>query len=200
MLRQSYGERTVAILQEFGQDGLNLAEKYGDDLARIIDNLEPTEAKKTVSLINSYGDEALDLFKEGKGADEVKKIVEGGLSETSYGKSSGKLNWDAIVSKKGETRVDHINRHAVPNNSRETHGVFNGNPIDMVNDAWEQRYLVEPISDGMGGTIYNIPYKNAGYESGYINTGAQMDYITIVTLDESTDLITAFPSFGDYHK
>ena len=123
-----------------------------------------------------------------------------GKVETSYGKSSGKLNWDAIVSKKGETRVDHINRHAVPNNSRETHGVFNGNPIDMVNDAWEQRYLVEPISDGMGGTIYNIPYKNAGYESGYINTGAQMDYITIVTLDESTDLITAFPSFGDYHK
>ena len=125
--------------------------------------------------------------------------VNGGL-ETSYGKSSGKLNWDAIVSKKGETRVDHINRHAVSNNSRETHGVFNGNPIDMVNDAWEQRHLVEPISDGMGGTIYNIPYKNAGYESGYINTGAQMNYITIVTLDESTDLITAFPSFGDYHK
>ena len=130
-----------------------------------------------------------------KAGSEIKKIT-----ETSYGKSSEKLNWDAIVSKKGETRVDHINRHAVPNNSRETHGVFNGNPIDMVNDAWEQRHLVEPISDGMGGTIYNIPYKNAGYESGYINTSAQMDYITIVTLDESTDLITAFPSFGDYHK
>lgn len=120
--------------------------------------------------------------------------------QTSYGKSSEKLNWDAIVSKKGETRVEHIKRHTVQNNSRETHSVFNRNPIDMVNDAWEQRHLVEPISDGMGGTIYNIPYKNAGYESGYINTGAQMDYITIVTLDESTDLITAFPSFGDYHK
>lgn len=120
--------------------------------------------------------------------------------QTSYGKSSEKLNWDAIVSKKGETRVEHIKRHTVQNNSRETHSVFNVNPIDMVNDAWEQRHLVEPISDGMGGTIYNIPYKNAGYESGYINTGAQMDYITIVTLDESTDLITAFPSFGDYHK
>ena len=120
--------------------------------------------------------------------------------QTSYGKSSEKLNWDAIVSKKGETRVEHIKRHTVQNNSRETHSVFNGNTIDMVNDAWEQRHLVEPISDGMGGTIYNIPYKNAGYESGYINTGAQMDYITIVTLDESTDLITAFPSFGDYHK
>ena len=93
--------------------------------------------------------------------DGIKIKVDGG--ETSYGKSSEKLNWDAIVSKKGETRVDHINRHAVPNNTRETHGVFNGNPMDMVDEAWEQRYLVEPISDGMGGTIYNIPYKNAGY-------------------------------------
>ena len=121
-------------------------------------------------------------------------------NDLKAGSEIEKLNWDAIVSKKGETRVEHIKRHMVQNNSRETHSVFNGNPIDMVNDAWEQRHLVEPISDGMGGTIYNIPYKNAGYESGYINTGAQMDYITIVTLDESTDLITAFPSFGDYHK
>ena len=46
---------------------------------RIIDNLEPTEAKKAVSFINSYGDDALEMFKEGKGADEVKKIVEGGI-------------------------------------------------------------------------------------------------------------------------
>ena len=147
-----------------------------------------------------------DVGKAGKGLEGAAKGAEsaaedaGKVVETSYGKSSEKLNWDAIVSKKGETRVEHIKRHTVQNNSRETHSVFNGNPIDMVNDAWEQRHLVEPISDGMGGTIYNIPYKNAGYESGYINTGAQMDYITIVTLDESTDLITAFPSFGDYHK
>ena len=147
-----------------------------------------------------------DVGKAGKGLEGAAKGAEsaaedaGKVVETSYGKSSEKLNWDAIVSKKGETRVEHIKRHTVQNNSRETHSVFNGNPIDMVNDAWEQRNLVEPISDGMGGTIYNIPYKNAGYESGYINTGAQMDYITIVTLDESTDLITAFPSFGDYHK
>ncbi|WP_347993090.1 hypothetical protein, partial [uncultured Eubacterium sp.] len=71
------------ILQELGQDGLNLAGKYGDDLAKIIDNLEPAEAKKAVNLINSYGDEAFDLFKEGKNFNEVKKIVEGGLSETA---------------------------------------------------------------------------------------------------------------------
>ena len=114
--------------------------------------------------------------------------------------SDGKLNWDTIVSKKGENRIDHINRHGVPNMNRATHGVFNGNPVDMVNEAWEQRFLAEPISDGMGGTIYNIPYKNAGYESGYINTGATMDYITIITKENSNELISAFPSFGNYHK
>ena len=80
--RFRYHQRTAVILQEFGQDGLNLAGKYGDDFAKIIDNLEPAEAKKAVNLINSYGDEALYSFKEGKDADEVKKIVEGGLSET----------------------------------------------------------------------------------------------------------------------
>ena len=160
----------------------------------------------TAKGLNGIEAEANKLAKAPKGLDGVTEEAGnlakdvGKIVETSYGKSSEKLNWDAIVSKKGETRVEHIKRHTVQNNSRETHSVFNGNPIDMVNDAWEQRHLVEPISDGMGGTIYNIPYKNAGYESGYINTGAQMDYITIVTLDESTDLITAFPSFGDYHK
>ena len=82
LLSKKYGEKVASILQEFGEDGLKLAEKYGDDLARIIDNLEPTEAKKAVSLINSYGDDALEMFKEGKNFDEVKKVVEGGYKAT----------------------------------------------------------------------------------------------------------------------
>ena len=178
--------------------GLNGIEAEANKLAKAPKGID--------GVTEGAGNLAEDVGKAGKGLEGAAKGAEsaaedaGKVVETSYGKSSEKLNWDAIVSKKGETRVEHIKRHTVQNNSRETHSVFNGNPIDMVNDAWEQRHLVEPISDGMGGTIYNIPYKNAGYESGYINTGAQMDYITIVTLDESTDLITAFPSFGDYHK
>ncbi len=180
------GQGIAGMIEDYGIDGKDIS-------GRTI--LEVLGILASGAQMGAYGNAFANGFAGAVGVSGSE-----GKSETIYGKSSGKLNWDAIVSKKGETRVDHINRHAVPNNSRETHGVFNGNPIDMVNDAWEQRYLVEPISDGMGGTIYNIPYKNAGYESGYINTGAQMDYITIVTLDESTDLITAFPSFGDYHK
>ena len=180
------GQGIAGMIEDYGIDGKDIS-------GRTI--LEVLGILASGAQMGAYGNAFANGFAGAVGVSGSE-----GKSETIYGKSSGKLNWDAIVSKKGETRVDHINRHAVPNNSRETHSVFNGNPIDMVNDAWEQRHLVEPISDGMGGTIYNIPYKNAGYESGYINTGAQMDYITIVTLDESTDLITAFPSFGDYHK
>ena len=109
LLRKDYGERTAAILQEFGEDGLNLAEKYGDDLARIIDNLEQTEAKKAVNLINSYGDEAFDLFKEGKGADEVKKIVEGGCNTINGLKIiDGKVDGKIPLAEYEKYRVDSV--------------------------------------------------------------------------------------------
>ncbi len=160
----------------------------------------------TLSAICKFGDLLVDGMLSKTATDATsnsiieQEVISSDTLKTSYGKSSENLNWDTIVSKKGENRIDHINRHAVPNMNRETHGVFNGNPVDMVNEAWEQRFLAEPISDGMGGTIYNIPYKNAGYESGYINTGATMDYMTIITMENSNDLIAAFPSFGNYHK
>ncbi len=120
--------------------------------------------------------------------------------KTIYIKPNNNLDWIAIVSKKGENRVEHILRHTIPNGNRRSHGVFNGNPITMVNTAWAHRQLISPSSDGMGGTIYNIPYKNAGYESGYINTGATLNYITIITRENSLALITAFPSLGDYQN
>ena len=183
------------MLRKLEQDRKMAVQQQDSGIYYLIGDAIPIQLVIVPKLSKEHNYWLNNLRNDLKAGSEIKKIT-----ETSYGKSSEKLNWDAIVSKKGETRVEHIKRHMVQNNSRETHSVFNGNPIDMVNDAWEQRHLVEPISDGMGGTIYNIPYKNAGYESGYINTGAQMDYITIVTLDESTDLITAFPSFGDYHK
>jgi len=110
----------------------------------------------------------------------------------------GKLDWDSVVSKKGETRLDHINRHSTPNSSRATHGVFNGDPQNIVNQAWNNRGRVDPIKDGMGGEIYNIPMKNAGYESGYNNTGVAMDYVTIIVKEGTSEVIAAFPSCGKY--
>lgn len=49
--------------------------------------------------------------------------------------------------------------------------------------------------------IYNVPHQNTGYESGYLNTGAQYNYVTIVIVEEEGGIpypATAFPSDGTY--
>ena len=112
LISKKYGEKVASILQEFGEDGLKLAEKYGDDLARIIDNLEPTEAKKAVSLINSYGDDALEMFKEGKSFDEVKNVVEGGLDTSIKNIDEfigGNKSFDDVLDDYAKVYADKIN-------------------------------------------------------------------------------------------
>lgn len=105
---------------------------------------------------------------------------------------------NSVVSKKGETRVDHINKHGVDNLGRDTHTVFNNDPITTTNKAWTNKSNVSPIDDGMGGQIYNIPYKNAGFEGGVKGSGANLDYVTIVVEKGTNNIITAFPSSGTY--
>ncbi len=112
----------------------------------------------------------------------------------------GDLNWNAVISSKGETRIDHILKHTIPAPNRVSHGVFNGNAVEMVNTAWRNRSAVNAIDDGMGCSVYNIPYINAGYESGLTNTGEVLNYVTIITKHGTNELISAFPTNGIYPK
>lgn len=70
----------------------------------------------------------------------------------------------------------------------------------MVNAAWNNRYGIQPLDDGMGGSIYNIPFPNAGYESGTENTGEVLNFITIITKRGTNQLFAAFPSNGRYSR
>ena len=65
------------------------------------------------------------------------------------------MDW-SNTSDSGQNALDHVNRHGAPNYQRENHGVFNGDPQTMVEQAWSNRSAATPISDGMGGTIYNM--------------------------------------------
>ena len=109
----------------------------------------------------------------------------------------GNLDW-SNTNNKGQTVLEHVQRHSQPNYQREMHGVFKGDAQGMIENAWANRSSGNPFSDGMGGTIYNIPYNGAGYNTGYANFGQQMNYITIVTKEGSSTVWTAFPSFGSY--
>ncbi len=205
------GDKALAVLQLIG---LALQERYKFTRAEYIKGMSaygiaPQDASIAFDL--TFGDltgSAIGSAAKGisglKAAKTAETITEGAgdapkvedVAEVA-GKSSDDLNWDKIISKKGETRIDHVNRHQILNNQRASHGVFNGNVRDIVNGAWKNRGNVEPIDDGMGGKIYNIPYENAGYEGGSINTGAKMNYVTIIVMDD-INIITAFPSFGNY--
>ncbi len=109
----------------------------------------------------------------------------------------GDLDW-SNTNRKGQTSLDHIQKHGTPNYQREMHGVFRDDPQAMIEEAWVNRNNAKIVSDGMGGTIYNIPYPNAGYNTGYVNFGQEMNYVTIVVQNGTSTVWTAFPSFGDY--
>jgi filamentous hemagglutinin len=110
------------------------------------------------------------------------------------GKKSN-LDW-STVSKKGETRIDHVNKHSVNDLQKRQHGVFYGDPVKVTNEAWNNRTGIKPISNG-GTDAYHIPRANSGYSGGYGGQGQNLSHVTIVTKRGTNQIITSFPSFGN---
>lgn len=108
-----------------------------------------------------------------------------------------KLDW-SDVSKKGKSAVEHVKRHQIPKPERDRHGVFNEDAIETVEKAWAKRKTGTSRPDNVGGAIYNIPYPNAGYESGKKNRGEILNYVTIIVVGKNPKVVTAFPSDGTY--
>lgn len=117
------------------------------------------------------------------------------FGETSYGKSSGKLNWDAVVGKRGETRKAHVVLHEVNDLSKPSHGVFYGDSVSTINKAWDNRANGYMLSEG-NTDLYVIPYQNVGFSGGYGGQGNNLNYVTIVTQKGTNNIITGFPGNG----
>lgn len=117
--------------------------------------------------------------------------IKAGNSST---KGTGNLDW-SIKSKIGETRIEHVNKHSKNDLQKKHHGVFYGNPIDVVNKAWAKKGKMNPITQG-NVQLYHIPYPNAGYAGGYAGQGQNLNYVTIVIKKDTNKIITAYPSAG----
>ncbi len=96
------------------------------------------------------------------------------------------LDWDSVVGKNGETRVEHVMKHGSPNPGKVNHTVFNGDPISMTNQAWASKAGVTTFVD-RGATIYNIPFANAGTMG--------ENAIRIATIEGTNKLLSAYPVF-----
>jgi hypothetical protein len=115
-------------------------------------------------------------------------------THNSCGNKSEILNW-SLKNKKGETRVQHINKHTVDNKKREYHGVFNGNPTSTLNQAWNKvkKEGIKPVSSDSQAEIYHVPFKNAGRGGGSLDYGKQLDSIEMVIMKGTNMIITGYP-------
>ncbi|WP_232457829.1 filamentous hemagglutinin N-terminal domain-containing protein [Burkholderia ubonensis] len=132
-------------------------------------------------------------------------LLSSGNNDSGSGNSNGQsaknsqqgLDW-SIVSKSGETRVDHvIDQHGDLNLNKPNQGVFYGNPVSTVNDAWNtvQQTGIQPVTNG-GTDIYVVPRANSGYAGGYTGQRQNLNSVTIITVRGTNQVITAFPGNG----
>ncbi|WP_256253459.1 two-partner secretion domain-containing protein [Burkholderia ubonensis] len=132
-------------------------------------------------------------------------LLSSGNNDSGLGNSNGQsaknsqqgLDW-SIVSKSGETRVDHvIDQHGDLNLNKPNQGVFYGNPVSTVNDAWNtvQQTGIQPVTNG-GTDIYVVPRANSGYAGGYTGQRQNLNSVTIITVRGTNQVITAFPGNG----
>jgi filamentous hemagglutinin len=77
------------------------------------------------------------------------------------------------------------------------HGVFYGNPMATVNEAWiaGQRTGVQAVTIG-GSDIYVIALPNSGWAGGITGQGQNLNSVTIVTKSNTNQIITGFPGNG----
>jgi hypothetical protein len=105
------------------------------------------------------------------------------------------IDWNAVVPRRGpyagENRIDHIRRHNVNDITKENHGVFNGDGVDLTNQAWTQAKASGLVPNSDGEMI--VPFNNAGYKGGSLGDGSQLNSIKIIVIPGTNKIITAFP-------
>lgn len=112
-------------------------------------------------------------------------------------KNTTALDW-SIVSKAGETRAAHVTaQHGALNLQKPVQGVFYGNPVSTLDDAWAiaQQQGIKPITSG-GVDIYVVPRPNSGFSGGYLGQGQNLNTTTILTQPGTPKIITGYPGSG----
>ena len=110
-------------------------------------------------------------------------------------KQRGALNWKAIVSESGETRIQHVIKgHGTLNPEKPIQTLFYKNPISEINRAWRRRMKRNPSPDYSNDVtdIFIIDInKTIGYNR---DTGEQLSKIKIIVKRNTNKIITGFPT------
>ncbi|MBK6296057.1 MAG: hypothetical protein IPF55_18785 [Rhodoferax sp.] len=120
----------------------------------------------------------------------VGKLGEFGLKKYSL------LDWNAVVPKKGkykgESRTDHVRRHNVNDLSKDNHGVFSRDGVDVTNKAWERAQDLG-MSPNASGELVVPMGQTVGVSGGALGTGAPLTSVRIIVTPGTTSIVTAMP-------
>ena len=89
------------------------------------------------------------------------------------------------------SRINHIRKHMFDDANKDIHGVFTINFMEILDKAI--KYKGEK-QIGYMCDIYCIHIPGCGYEGGRKGDGHILDYVTFITLPNSSTVITMFPS------
>jgi filamentous hemagglutinin len=139
---------------------------------------------------------AADLSATGGAADVSTTAAAADVSATATPAPQTTLDW-SNVSGSGETSVAHVLQHSEINLQKPNQGVFYGDAVDTINDAWAigQASGIHPIPVG-NVDIYLVPRPNSGFASGYAGQSQNLNTVTIVTKGGTPIIITGFPGNG----
>jgi RHS repeat-associated protein len=133
-----------------------------------------------------------------------KKKAGGGNNNNNNGgggdaAASGKLDWKAVVPKKGaykgQDRETHVGLHNVDNTSKPKHGVFSSDGVALTNEAWGKAVASGQKPSGKGVFVVNMG-RNVGRAGGSSAQGKPAQNYTkikIVVQPGTSNIITAFP-------
>lgn len=90
-----------------------------------------------------------------------------------------------------------VAQHGDLNLQKRLQGVFYGDPVHAIDDAWgiAQRQGITPATVG-NVDIYVIPRPNSGYAGGFSGQLQNLDTVTIITQQGTNRIITGFPGNG----
>ena len=90
-----------------------------------------------------------------------------------------------------DTRIKHIQKHFKFSNRKKFHGIFNYDLEELLEYAMKNKK--NKISKQFW-DIYQIPYKNCGYAAGKSGDGHSLDYLILVLISGTDNVLAFYPS------
>ena len=108
------------------------------------------------------------------------------------------LDWSRISVRTGGDAAEHVTlNHGTLSLTKPNQGVFYGDPVASVEDAWAiaQQNGLKPVTVG-NRDIYVVPRANSGYAGGMSGQLENYNHVTIITEAGTPRVVTGYPSGG----